>query len=92
MRTKEDRQTGPTIEWLLSKIDAFMDINHDQAIDDVSFGWYADKDRTLVPRLRLGGDVTTSKMDKIITFMQNPVTSKRSGLTLKPITIKRRAT
>lgn len=91
MRTKTERIQGPTAQWLLGLIDEFLTIN-DMENDGCAFGWYVSQDRSLVTRLRDGGDVTTTKMDDILAFMQNPVTVTRKGelkeLDLKPLTIK----
>lgn len=95
MRVKQDRVQGPTAQWLLEVIEEFLTLN-ELDNDGCLFGWVLSKDRTLVQRLRDGGDVTTSKMDEILAFVQNPVsfasTGVRKGLVrnipLKPITIK----
>ena len=91
MRTKTDRKTGPTVEWLLARIEEFLTLNA-MDNDGCAFGWYVSQDRSLVTRLRDGGDVTTTKMDDILAFMQNPVTVTRNGelkpLDLKPLTIE----
>jgi hypothetical protein len=95
MRVKQDRVQGPTAQWLLEIIEEFLTLN-ELDNDGCLFGWVLSKDRTLVQRLRDGGDVTTSKMDEILAFVQNPVsfasTGVRKGLVrnipLKPITIK----
>lgn len=95
MRVKQDRVQGPTAQWLLEVIEEFLTVN-ELDNDGCLFGWVLSKDRTLVQRLRDGGDVTTSKMDEILAFVQNPVsfaqTGVRKGLVrnipLKPIIVK----
>ena len=93
MKQRKERTTGPTVAWLLTQIDAFLDLN-DMPGDGCLFGWYAMRDSSLVSRLREGKDVTTSKLDDILAFMQNPSTVTRSvepkTLNLKPLNIKRR--
>lgn len=78
MRTKENRIQGPTAVWLLSEIEMFLTLNNLDN-DGCLFGWHLSKDRSLVQRLRDGGDVTTSKMDEILAFMQNPVKIIQTG-------------
>lgn len=87
MRTKTDRQQGKTTQWLLGLIEAFLDLN-DLDPDGCNFGWYVMQDRSLVTRLRDGGDVTITKMDDILAFMQKPDARRRSGIDLKPLTIE----
>lgn len=95
MRVKQDRVQGPTAQWLLEIIEDFLTLN-ELDNDGCLFGWVLSKDRTLVQRLRDGGDVTTSKMDEILVFVQNPVSFAQTGvrkgrvrnIPLKPITIK----
>ena len=70
MPTKLHEQ-GPTAKRLLVDIENFMDLN-DMDNDGNYFGWLAIKDRTMVQRLRDGGDVSTSKMDEIYSFIRNP--------------------
>ena len=97
MRVKEERIQGPTTVWLLEQIEEFLTVNQ-MDNDGCLFGWVLSKDRSLVTRLRDGGDVTVSKMDEILAFLENPVrvvqTGARSGsitkLELQPINIKRR--
>lgn len=81
MRVKQDRVQGPTAKWLLEVIEEFLTVNSLDN-DGCSFGWMMSKDRTIVQRLRDGGDVTTSKMDEILAFIQCPPSS------LEPITIE----
>ena len=95
MRVKENRVQGPTCVWLLDQIERFFTINKLDN-DGCLFGWHLCRDRSLVERLRDGGDVTTSKMDEILAFMQDPVRVIRTGsrggdirqFTLKPMKIK----
>lgn len=88
----------PLIDWLLEQIELFLDLN-DMEPDGCQFGYYIMNDRTLVSRIRDGGDVTTKNMECILTFMQTPATvihrGNRKGelkpLThLKPLNIQRR--
>jgi hypothetical protein len=95
MRVKENRVQGPTAIWLLEQIEEFLTIN-ELDNDGCLFGWHLSKDRSLVERLRDGGDVTTSKMDEILAFLQGPVkvikTGSRHGdireIHLRPLKIK----
>lgn len=93
MKTYKDRQTGPTHAWLLSQIEAFMDLN-DMSPDGGTFGWYVKRDSSLVTRLRDGKEVSTGTLDEILAFMKDPVTVTRNGepkaLNLKPLNVKRR--
>jgi hypothetical protein len=93
MKTTQNTRTCSTVSWLLAEIENFLTINSMEN-DGCAFGWYIMRDRSLVSRLRDGGDVTTKKMDDILAFMLNPVTTTRSGepkkLNLKPLTITRR--
>lgn len=70
-RQKADNKQGKTILWLLEQIEEFLTLN-DMANDGNTFGWLVSKDATLVQRLRDGGDISTSKMDDVIAFMQRP--------------------
>lgn len=85
MRVKQDRVQGQTAQWLLEVIEVFLTVNNLDN-DGCSFGWVLSKDRTLVQRLRDGGDVTTSKMDEILAYMQDP--GMVNKVPLKPITIQ----
>lgn len=76
-------------QWLLKQIEAFMDLN-DMDVDGASFGWQSVKDCYLVTRLRDGGDIRTANMEKVLAFLQNPVSYNGKTLNLKPITVKRR--
>lgn len=94
MKNTAPTKSVTTIEWLLGEIDRFLTINAMEN-DGCVFGWYVMRDRSLVSRLREGGDVTTRKLEAILEFMQNPVTKDhRSGKTkrldLQPLTITRR--
>lgn len=83
-------ETNETItQWLLRHIELFMDLN-DMEPDGNSFGWKACQDRTLVTRLRDGGDIRTTLLLQILSFMQNPISQSGKPLTLKPINIQRR--
>lgn len=73
---------GETAKQLLVDIEDFMTIN-DMDNDGNYFGWLAIKDRTMVQRLRDGGDVSTTKMDEIYTFMQNPVAHYRAKASIR---------
>lgn len=70
MPAKKDEQ-GKTALWLMALIEDFLTINGMEN-DGNSFGWLALKDRTLVERMRGGGDLSTTKMDKVIAFLRNP--------------------
>ena len=95
MRVKENRIQGPTAQWLLGLIEEYLTIN-DLDNDGCLFGWALSKDRSLVERLRDGGDVTTSKMDEILAFMQKSGNVTQTGvkngairkIALKPLSIK----
>lgn len=89
MKAEKEQQTETIASWLLCHIEAFMDLN-DMEPDGTSFGWASVKDCSLVTRLRDGGDVRLSNMEKILSFMQHPVSQTGKNLNLKPITIKRR--
>lgn len=97
-RQKADAKQGPTVLWLLEQIEEFLSVN-DMENDGNTFGWLVSKDRTLVTRLRDGGDISITKMDDVIAFMRCPDrvyrTETREGLvvkkTLKPLTIKPRS-
>ena len=92
---KIDARQGPSVTELRRLIEEFLTIN-DMDNDGIYFGWLVAGDRNLVQRLRDGGDLTTTKMDDIIAFMQNPDKESRTktsqGLvirkTLQPLTIK----
>lgn len=92
---KIDTEQGKTTLWLLELIEEFLTIN-EMDNDGNAFGWQAIKDRTVVTRLRDGGDVSLTKMDDILAFMQSPaqIYSTRPGgglaikKTLKPLTIQ----
>jgi hypothetical protein len=95
---KLDKPQGPTTVWLLGLIEEYLTIN-EMDNDGQTFGWLSTKDITMVQRLRDGGDITLTKMDEVLAFMQLPVnsyrTSARTGAreikTLKPLTIKPRS-
>lgn len=91
MRVSDNRTQGPTAQWLLAQIERFLTINRMEN-DGNLFGWYVSQDRSLVTRLRDGGDVTTTRMDDILAFLQYPVTKTRDGvlkeLDLRPIKIR----
>lgn len=84
MRKNLTKTQGPTAVWLLSEIERFLTSN-DMENDGYTFGWHVAKDRMLVTRLRDGGDVTLTRMDDILAFMQNPVCKREI---LKPMKIK----
>lgn len=86
MRKNLDKEQGSTAQWLLGVIDQFLDHN-DMAPDGCTFGWYVAQDRMLVQRLRDGGDVTLTRMDDILAFMQDPVTKRGN---LKPMQIRKK--
>lgn len=94
-RQKADNKQGPTVLWLLAQIEEFLSVN-DMDNDGNTFGWLVSKDRTLVTRLRDGGDISITKMDDVLAFMRCPDrvyrTTTSEGLvvnkTLKPLTIK----
>ena len=79
----------PINTWLVDLIDEFLTINAMEN-DGCVFGWYIMRDRSLVTRLRDGGDVTTRKLETILAFMQNPIMFNGKKLNLKPLNIKRR--
>lgn len=95
---REDSEQGPTVLWLLGLIEEYLTIN-DMDNDGNTFGWLVAKDRTLVQRLRDGGDISITRMDDVLSFMQRPIqsyrTSARTGSrtlkTLKPLTIEPRS-
>lgn len=94
---KADKKQGKTTLWLLEQIEEFLTIN-DMDNDGNTFGWLVSKDRTLVQRLRDGGDIAIGKMDDALAFMQRPDTVYRTTTvegtvkkTLKPLTIKPRS-
>ena len=92
---KTDRVQGTTILWLLDQIERFLELNELEN-DGNAFGWMLCKDRTLVQRLRDGGDINVTRMDEALAFMKNPDRSVRSstreGLVmmkaLKPLNIE----
>lgn len=73
---------GSTVKQLLVDIEEFMTMNN-MDNDGNYFGWLAIKDRTVVQRLRDGGDVGTTKMDTIYAFMQNPVDHYRAKTSVR---------
>lgn len=81
MPVKSDAQ-GPTALQLLVDIEDFISVN-DMDNDGNYFGWLAIKDRTVVQRLRDGGDVSTTKMDAIYDFMQNPADHYRAKASIR---------
>lgn len=95
---KTEKVQGPTVRWLLSQIELFLELN-EMENDGNNFGWMLCKDGTLVQRLRDGGDINVSRMDEALAFMQNPGRNIRAttseGLVfmkpLKPLTIKSRS-
>lgn len=92
---KTDRKQGPTVLWLLEHIEEFLSVN-DMENDGNTFGWLVTKDRTLVTRLRDGGDISVTRMDMVLAFMRCPDKVYRTEAsdgsvvkkTLKPLTIK----
>ena len=92
---KIDAQQGPTAKWLLDQIEEFLTIN-EMENDGCTFGWLLCRDRTLVQRLRDGGDVTLTRMDGAVAFMRNPVSGyrtyakhgQRTIKALRPLNIK----
>ena len=94
MPAKYERRQGATTQWLLGLIEEFLTINNIEN-DGNYFGWALCKDRTLVQRLREEGDITITRMDDALAFMQNPVGYTRVmtsegwvKVPLKPLTIK----
>lgn len=95
---KADRKQGKTTLWLLTLIEEFLTIN-DMDNDGNTLGWLIAKDRTLVQRLRDGGDISITRMDDVLAFMQMPVNNYRTSSmrgnptwkTLKPLTIEPRS-
>jgi len=87
MRTTPERRQGPTAIMLLGLIEEFLTLN-DMDNDGNYFGWLVCGDRTLVQRLREGGDVTTTKMDDIISFLYKPEKILRSATLKGPVTIR----
>lgn len=93
-----DKPQGPTAQWLLGVIEEYLEYN-DMENDGRTFGWLVSKDRTMVQRLRDGGDIGLTKMDDILAFMQRPQSVYRAktseGLVvwkpLKPLNIKPRS-
>lgn len=64
-----------TIAALLYHVEQFLEAN--PHIDEGSFGWFSCKQSNLLERLRGGGDITTRQLDRILAYMQNPVTTFR---------------
>lgn len=92
MKTAPDRKQSELAAWLLARIEEFLD-RSDMPADGCIFGWHVMKDRSLVTRLRDGGDITTSKLEAITAFMQNPADFNETfarKYRLKPLNIKRR--
>lgn len=98
---RPDTVQGPTAKWLLGLIEDFLTAN-EMDNDGCHFGWILCGDRTLVQRLRDGGDVSTTRLDEAIAFMRNPVnfyrrptpTASKSLVipkALKPLTIEPRS-
>lgn len=95
---KENKPQGPTTLWLLELIEEYLTIN-DMDNDGNTFGWLVAQDRTLVQRLRDGGDISITRMDDVLAFMQRPIQSYRTSArlgtrtlkTLKPLTIQPRS-
>lgn len=92
-----DKEQGPTAVWLVGLIEDYLTLN-EMENDGHTFGWLVAKDRTMVQRLRDGGDITITRMDDIIAFMLRPETTYRAktseGLvwkTLKPLIFKPRS-
>ena len=80
---------GKTVEWLLEHIEEFLTINN-MDNDGYTFGWYVMRDKSLVTRLRDGGDITTRKLEATLVFMQYLVKYDGKRVpSLKPINIKR---
>lgn len=96
---KQDNQ-GPTAKWLIEQIDKFLTVNPVLENDGCVLGYHIGKDRSLIERLRNGGDVFTSRMDEIIAFLtrhDNVIVTRSEGgseknVTLTPITIPPRST
>lgn len=86
---KTEQRENTTAEWLLGQIEAFLDLN-DMDANGCNLGWYVMRDRSLVTRLRDGGDLTTRKMELVLAFIQNPVDYRGKKLTLTPLNVKRR--
>lgn len=95
---KLDKPQGATAVWLLEQIESYLELNA-MDNDGETFGWLVAKDKTMVQRLRDGGDITTGKMDDALAFMRMPInsyrTSARTGArtikTLKPLNIQPRS-
>lgn len=93
-----DKPQSPIILWLLGLIEDYLTLN-EMDNDGHTFGWLVAKDRTMVQRLRDGGDITVTKMDDVLAFMQCPANSYRTSAStgartikpLKPLTIKPRS-
>ncbi len=60
----------PSRDKMLEMIEAFLAAN--PKITPESFGWRAIKNAHVVARLRGGGDITTGKMDAILSYLLNP--------------------
>lgn len=84
---KDNARQGPTSQWLLGLIEEFLTINN-MDNDGNYFGWLVNKDRTLVQRLRDGGDVSITRMDDILAFMQYPATFRRTSAGLGPVNFR----
>lgn len=67
--TKKVTAPKTTISWLLYTVNSFLSMHPDMSPE--TFGWQAIKDTSLVERLRSGGDVTTRKLDAIISYIHN---------------------
>lgn len=96
-RRKEDFQQGPTTLWLLDQLEKYLEFN-DMDNDGCSLSRLIADDRSLIQRLRDGGDISITKMDDALAFMQGShvVRIKTSEglvetLTLKPFTIEPRS-
>lgn len=71
MAHKESYLSDTMIDWLLGNIERFLDAN--PGISDEGFGWFACKDSSVLGRLRLGGDIRTKKVERILAFLKFPV-------------------
>ena len=65
MSNTTQKTDTPINTWLVDLIDEFLTINAMEN-DGCVFGWYIMRDRSLVTRLRDGGDVTTRKLETIL--------------------------
>lgn len=59
-----------SLKALLSAIEGFLEAN--PSVTPADFGHRAARDTGLVERLRKGGDVTTRKWIRIISFIEDP--------------------